>query len=161
MLQSNSDPSRDFTVTETIEFTVPTDMRSTKVNNEGGIWIRVRLMSGGYGLNQSVTLPTTPATQIDYVQPQPPAVGVFCFGYSWVRGPEPLESVLTYNDFVFTDQTDNAHWPGNKFAIFQPTDEVPPTLYLGFSSILPVNNFGMMLLNPRYNVGGTTSVGWK
>ena len=100
MLQStnSNSPSKDFAVTETIEFTVPTDMRSTKVNNDDGYWIRVRLMSGGYGVNQSITVPTTPPTQVDFVQPQPPAVGAFTFGYSWVRGPEPLESVLTFND---------------------------------------------------------------
>src|SRR5262249_47690709 len=119
------------------------DMRATKVNNDDGYWIRVRLMSGGYGINQSITVPTATPTQVDFVQPQPPAVGAFSFGYSWVRGPEPLESVLTYNDFTFTDETNNARWPGNKFALFQPTDEVPPALYLGFNRILPVNNFGM------------------
>ncbi len=145
MLQStnSNSPSKDFAVTETIEFTVPTDMRSTKVNNDDGYWIRVRLMSGGYGVNQSITVPTTPPTQVDFVQPQPPAVGAFTFGYSWVRGPEPLESVLTFNDFAFTDQTNNARWPGNKFALFQPSDEVPPALYLGFNRILPANNFGL------------------
>lgn len=145
MLQStnSTSPSKDFTVTETIEFTVPTDMRSTKVNNDDGYWIRVRLMSGGYGINQSITVPTSTPTQVDFIQPQPPVVGAFSFGYSWVRGPEPFESVLTYNDFAFTDQTNNARWPGNKFGLFQPTDEVPPALYLGFNRILPVDNFGM------------------
>ena len=49
----HSTRSRDFTATETIEFTVPADMRSTKVNNEDGLWIRVRLVSGGYGVNQN------------------------------------------------------------------------------------------------------------
>src|SRR5262249_41643185 len=55
--------TKDFTATETIEFTVPTDMRATKVNNDDGYWIRVRLMSGGYGINQSITVPTATPTQ--------------------------------------------------------------------------------------------------
>ncbi len=146
MLQSTNSgtPSKDFTVTETIEFTVPDDMRSTTVNNDDGFWIRVRLMSGGYGLNQQITLPTKPnPTQVDFIQPQAPIVGAFSFGYSWLKGPEPFESVLTYNDFAFTDETDNARWPGTKFALFEPTDEVPPALYLGFSNALPIGNFGM------------------
>lgn len=145
LLQStkSAKPTADFTATEVLEFTVPNDLRSTKVNNEDGLWIRVRLMSGGYGLNQSVTLPTTPPTVVSYVQPQPPVIGTFRFGYSWVQGPAPLEQVLTYNDFEYVDQTNNARWPGNKFSLFQPIGEATPALYLGFNRALPVNNFGM------------------
>src|SRR5262249_28727472 len=33
----------DFTTPEVIEFTVPDDMVSTKVNNQDGLWLRVRI----------------------------------------------------------------------------------------------------------------------
>jgi len=145
LLQSTNtpSPSMDFTATEVIDFVVPNDMRSSKVNNDDGFWIRVRLVSGGYGFTTTITIPSGTPSSVTFTQPQPPIVNRFCFGYSWVRGPEAFESVLTYNDFAYADQTDNARWPGNKFVLFQPTDEVPPALYLGFNRLLPVNNFGM------------------
>jgi uncharacterized phage protein gp47/JayE len=144
LAQSTDAPSMDFTATEIIEFNVPNDMRSSKVNNEDGYWIRVRMVSGGYGSKQTITFPSgTLPPSVTFTQLQSPIVNRFCFGYSWVRGPEALESVLTYNDFAFTDQTNNARWPGTKFGLFQPTDEVTPALYLGFDRTLLVNNFGM------------------
>lgn len=134
----------DFSRTETIAFTVPNDMRSTKINNEDGLWLRVRLVTGQYGHSKTINLPSsaTPSS-VTYIEPHPPIVDRFCFGYSWVQGPASLQQVLTYNDFTFTDQTENARWPGNKFSLFQPIDEVTPALYLGFDRALPVNNFGM------------------
>jgi uncharacterized phage protein gp47/JayE len=145
LLQSSkSNPlARDFTITESIEFTVPNDMRSVKINNEDGLWIRVRLVGGGYGLNQTVTIPTTPPTVVNYVLPQPPVIGAFRFGYSWVQGPEPLEKVFTYNDFQYEDRTNDARWPGSKFSLYTPVNEITPAMYLGFSKAVPSNNFGM------------------
>lgn len=143
LLQGTNSSSKDLTATESIEFTVPNDMRSIKVNNEEAQWIRVRLISGGFGINQSLTVPTTPATTVNYFQSQPPGLAAFRFGYSWVQGPAPLEQVFTYNDFQYEDQTANARWPGNKFSLYEPVNEVTPALYLGFSKPLPVNNFGM------------------
>ena len=159
LLQSTgSNSARDFTATDNIEFTVPNDMRSTKVNNEDGLWIRVRLMSGGYGLKQTITIPTTPATTVNYVLPQPPTVGAFRFGYSWVQGPAPLEKVFTYNDFQYEDQTENARWPGNKFSLYENINEVTPALYLGFSQALPSDNFGMYF-DILEQAGGATGPG--
>jgi len=142
LLQSNNS-SLDFTTAETIEFNVPNDMRTVKVNNEDGLWIRVRLVSGGYGANQKITIPGGNPSEVDYVLPQPPVVAAFRLGYAWVKGPAPLETVFTYNDFQYGDQTENARWPGRKFSIYQPVGEVTPALYLGFSRPLPVNDFGM------------------
>ena len=144
LLQSTSDPSNDFTATEVIEFTVPEDLRSIKVNNDDGFWMRVRLANGSYGVSKSITFPTTsPPVTVDYIEPAPPVVTRFCFGYSWLKGPAQPEIVFTYNDFQFEDQTENARWPGNKFSLYQPIAEVTPACYLGFSKALPVNNFGI------------------
>jgi len=151
--------SGDFTLTEIIQFTVPNDVVSTTVNNDDGLWIRVRLVSGGYGINQTITFPTgsstsgsgsgsgstSTSTSISYVQPQPPLVAVFRFGYSWTNGPFPLEQVFTYNDFQYADHTNDALWPGSPFAPYQPVGDVTPALYLGFDKQLPVNNFGVYI----------------
>jgi uncharacterized phage protein gp47/JayE len=135
--------SKDFTATEVIEFTVPADMRSTKVNNEDGLWMRVRLVKGAFNVGKTITIPGGTPPSVTFRQPAPPVVNRFCFGYSWVQGPSPLEQVFTYNDFQYEDQTENARWPGNKFSLYQNINEVTPALYLGFSQPLPSDNFGM------------------
>ena len=149
LLQSKSNgpsSSGDFTVHEVIQFTVPNDVVSTKVNNEDGLWVRIRLVAGGYGIKQTIKLPDgSDPSEISYVQLQPPLVSAFRFGYSWVNGPYPFEQVFTYNDFQYADHTNDALWPGNSFAPFQPVGDVTPALYLGFDQQLPVNNFGVYL----------------
>jgi uncharacterized phage protein gp47/JayE len=144
--KGNGAHSGDFTVPEILQFTVPNDMVPTKVNNEDGLWIRVRLVAGGYGATQTIALPagSTPAS-ISIVQRQPPVVSSFRFGYSWVNGPYPLEQVLAFNDFQYTDRTAGALFPGNSFPLFQPLGDVTPAFYLGFDQQLPVNNFGAYL----------------
>ena len=135
----------DFTANEIIQLTIPPDMVSTSVNNESGLWIRARLVAGGYGLVQTINIPGASPPSIAYVQPQPPIVGVFRFGYSWTQGPYPLEQVFTYNDFQFEDHTNDALWPGSPFTPYQPVGDVTPAVYLGFDKQLPVNNYGVYL----------------
>lgn len=147
LFQSESSPqaSGDFTVYETLTFVVPNDLSSTTVNNEEGLWIRVRLTSGNYGVSQTVTYPTGTSSTgtISFTVLQAPSVASFLFGYSWVNGPYPFEQVFAYNDFAFTDYTRNALWPGNPFPPYQLVGDVTPSVYLGFTKQLPVNNFGV------------------
>ncbi len=149
LLQSQattSGASGDLTVPEILQVTVPNDIVSTKVNNEDGLWIRVRLVGGGYGLLQTITIPNAdPAITVSYVQPTPPVLSGIRFGYSWVNGPYPFEQVFTCNDFQYADYTSNALFPGDPFAPFQAVSDVTPTVYLGFNQQLPVNNFGAYL----------------
>ncbi len=143
-LNTSPNNSKEFTANEIIEFIVPQDIRVTKVNNDEGLWMRARLVSGGYGFQQSIQL-TNPTQTINYIQPQPPSVAVFRMGYSWVQGPSSFEQVFTYNDFQYEDHSDDAHLPGRSFAPYRPIAEVTPALYLGFDKQLPVNNFGLYL----------------
>ncbi len=137
---------KEFTANEIIQFVVPQDIRTTKVNNDEGLWMRARLVSGGYGIKKSIPIPnTSPATSVEYIQPQPPSVAVFRMGYSWVQGPSSFEQVFTYNDFQYEDHSDDARLPGRSFAPYRPIAEVTPALYLGFDKQLPVNNFGLYL----------------
>jgi uncharacterized phage protein gp47/JayE len=138
--------SGDFTAYEILTFTVPNDLASTTVNNLEGLWIRVRLVAGGYGITQTVTSTDSGGTTYtsSFTIPQPPSVASFLFGYSWTNGPYPFEQVFAYNDFAFIDYTSNALWPGNPFAPYQLlSGDVTPTVYLGFTAQLPVNNFGV------------------
>jgi Baseplate J-like protein len=143
---SNATPpvfSKEFTVNEIVQFTVPQDLRSTTVNNEEGLWMRARLVSGGYGIQQSIAIPSS--TTVYYVQAQPPAVAVFRMGYSWTNGPAAFENVFTYNDFSYQDHSCDARQPGKSFSPYTPIAETTPALYLGFDAQLPVNNFGLYM----------------
>ena len=134
----------DFTTPQIIQFTVPNDMRSTTVNNVAGLWVRVRVGGGKYGYPQTLNLPagSTPSTVTIPVN-QSPVLADFRVSYNWQNGPFALEQVFAYNDFQFADYTSNAQWPGNAFAPYQLLGDVTPSVYLGFTQQLPVNNFGV------------------
>ena len=134
--------SKEFTVTEIVPFIVPHNFRSTTVNNELGFWMRARLVSGGYALEQTIHL-TNPSQAFTYILPSPPSVAVFRMGYSWVQGPAAFDNVLAYNDFQYQDNSEAARSPGNSFSPFAPISETNPALYLGFDNKLPINNFGI------------------
>ena len=136
----------DFTTPQIIQFAVPNDMVSTTVNNEAGLWVRVRVAGGKYGYSQTLTLPpsSTPPT-VSYPVIQTPMLADFQISYSWLNGPLPLEQVFARNDFQFADYTGNAQFPGKPFAPYQLVGDVTPVVYLGFTRQLPVNNFGVYL----------------
>jgi Baseplate J-like protein len=154
--------TNDFTGTEVVKLAVPNDMVQTKVNNEDGLWIRVRLVSGSYGNTQVIKLPdgSNPLT-LTFNVPQPPVVSSFLFGYSWSKGPEYFEQVLTANDFHYEDHTDDAHWPGMTFSPFQQINETTPALYLGFDKPLPVNNFGLYIDITEQESGAGPPLIWE
>lgn len=135
--------ANDLTETGQISFTVPRDMVKTKVNNQDGYWVRVRLVDGGFGFSSTVTLPAgSNPTSITYVVTQPPSLGAFRIGYFWQKGPFHCEHVLAYNDFQYEDRTYEAEWPGNTFLPFKPVSDVTPALYLAFDKKLPVDDLG-------------------
>ena len=118
-------------------------MVPTQVANQQGLWIRVRLVSGGFGFYVETTVPTTPVTTVKYVVPQPPVLADFRFGFSWQNGPEPFDRVFTYNDFTFVDRTENARWPGAPFTPFSAVADLTPALYLGTDAPLPPSDAGI------------------
>src|SRR5262249_33534341 len=139
---SSLPPSKDLNVTEIVEFTIPPDMERVSVNNQEGLWMRARLVSGGFGFTQNITFN---ANTITYVISQPPALAAFRIGYTWRYGPFHPEHVLTYNDFQFEDHTYEATWPGVTFFPFTYLPDVTPALYLGFDKKLPVSQIGIFL----------------
>jgi hypothetical protein len=151
----SNDPSKpeeksplDFSRNEVFELTIPDDLERTKVNDQEGLWMRVRLVSGGFGFKQKVTwfdarLNQESANEFTYVITQPPALSDFRLGYTWQYGPFHPERLLTYNDFQFEDRTYEARWPGSTFLPFRRVNDVTPALYLGFDRKLPVDRLGL------------------
>ena len=132
----------------TVVLTVPADMEPTTVAGVEGRWMRVRLVSGGFGFTQTVTWRNTGSTEdssLSFVVSTPPALTELKLGYSWTYGPFPPERVLTYNDFQYADRTDEAIWPGKVFRPFTPPPDLTPALYLGFDKPLPVDRIGILV----------------
>ncbi len=120
---------------------VPEEMVPTVVADVEARWMRVRLVSGGYGFTKTVTW--EPSNEFTYVVSAPPALAELKLGYTWSYGPFAPEQVFTYNDFQYADRTDEAIWPGKVFQPFTPPADITPALYLGFDKPLPVDQIGI------------------
>jgi len=153
------DGPADFRQRGVIELTVPGDMVPTTVNDQEGLWMRVRLVSGGYGVIRTVAVD---GTTLRFYLPHAPALADMRVGYAWEHGPYPAEHVLAYNDFAYTDRTEESTWPGNPFTPFEPVSDATPALYLGFDRPLPVDNLGLFVgvVEERGEIDGPTLV-WE
>ncbi|MCG5212174.1 putative baseplate assembly protein [Streptosporangium sp. KLBMP 9127] len=134
----------------TVRITVPADMEPTAVAGVEARWMRVRLVSGGFGVKRVVTWTDTGtgtpvSNTFTYVVSRPPALSAFKLGYTWTSGPVFPDRVLTYNDFQYTDRTYEAVWPGRVLRPFTPSADLTPALYLGFDKPLPADRLGLFL----------------
>ena len=135
--------SKDLNTTEIIELTVPPDMALTTVNDQEGLWMRARLVSGGFGFKARVPSDRQCTNEFTFVISQPPSLAAFRLGYTWRYGPFHPEQLRTYNDFQYEDHTYEAIWPGVTFFPFSYVRDVTPMLYLGFDKKLPVDRLGI------------------
>jgi hypothetical protein len=129
----------DFRERGTIELTVPDDMSRTSVDDQEGLWMRVRLVSGGYGVTRSISVDKTP---LSFFVPQPPSLADLRLGYTWQDGPFAPERVVAHNDFQYEDRTFEATWPGKSFQPFVPVADSTPEVFLGFDRALPADDLG-------------------
>jgi Baseplate J-like protein len=143
-----SNPVADFDRTEIVDLIVPPDMAKIKINDQEELWMRVRLVSGGFGFKQEVNWTDSDSgnpNKLTYVVHKGPVVSNFLIGYLWQSGFSPAEQVLTYNDFQFEDRTFEARWAGSNFLPFRQVADTTPAVYLGFSKKLPVDRLGIFL----------------
>ncbi|MGY3036610.1 hypothetical protein ACVIIV_005780 [Bradyrhizobium sp. USDA 4354] len=143
--ESDSPTPGDLNTSDVIEFDVPTDLAPTEVNNRPGLWMRVRVVSGGFGFTKEVKFKDGAGhdNTFVYVITVPPALSDFRLGYVWQTPFTPLEQVVTWNDFQYEDHTDDARWLGTTFSPYKPITEVSPALYFGLTQPLPVNDMGI------------------
>jgi uncharacterized phage protein gp47/JayE len=130
----------DFTVSEVLDFRVPMDMVPVAVNKDLDLWMRARLVSGGFGFTQTMTFNSNSFT---ILVTQPPMLAGAAVGYAWQYGPFYPETALTYNDFQYQDHTYEATWPGSSFQPYQRTQDVTPAVYLGFDQQPPTADIGI------------------
>lgn len=139
-LSNITSPPADLNASGIVELTVPTDMTKTKVNGEDGLWMRVRLVSGGYGFKQVVNFNQNTFTHIIH---QPPVLTDFSIGYTWSSDTLPPERVVTYNDFQYEDHSQDVAASESSFLPFKPVSDKTPALYLGFDKKLPSDRVGL------------------
>jgi hypothetical protein len=109
-----------------VSFKVPVDIAETNVNEQTAFWLRVRLLSGAYGFIRTVTIPHT--DPYVYIVTRPPVLSKFLLGYTWQQPQVPAEHVVAYNDFQYTDRTQEATWPGASFQPFTPVKDATPAV---------------------------------
>src|SRR6185369_262182 len=88
LINFNTQPvSADFSATEILDFRVPLDLVAVEVNEDPDLWMRARLVSGGYGFSQKMTFKagTDPSTNNNFtvVVMQPPVLAAAVLSYSW------------------------------------------------------------------------------
>jgi uncharacterized phage protein gp47/JayE len=152
LMQSTAAPQKtaDLDRTEIVELVIPPDMEPTAVNGQNGLWMRARLVNGGYGFTQTVSwvdarLSNPTPNTFTYVVSRPPSLTAFKMGYSWQNGPAYADRVITYNDFSYEDDTYAAKWPGVVFAPYRRMADLTPALYLGYDKPFPVDVIGLYL----------------
>src|SRR5262245_19331805 len=141
----DSPSPKDFTGTGIItSLTVPFDMAETDVNGQTGLWMRVRLVSGGYGFMTTIRSGPNFENVHSFPVTKPPAISKFLIGYTWQHGPFYQEHVLAFNDFQYEDRTEEARLLGETFQPFKSVSDCTPMLYLGFDKKLPVDRLGIL-----------------
>lgn len=130
----------DFTVSEILDFRVPLDMAPVAVNKNTDLWMRARLVSGGYGFTQAMSFN---GNHFNILVTQPPMLAAAAVSYGWQYGPFHPETVLTYNDFQYQDHTSESIWPGSSFLPYQRSEDVTPAVYLGFDQAPPTADTGI------------------
>lgn len=118
-----------------VSFQRPKDMRAANVNGIEGLWVRARVERGDYGIPGSYELENDRWVWKDARPLRPPTLRGITMRF--VETAQPFESVLAYNDFVYTDHSSLAREAMKPFQPFTPVTEESPTLYLGFSEPFP------------------------
>jgi hypothetical protein len=117
---------------------LPAAVVSMDVNGKTSYWIRVRILSGNYGLeghwDKRTNATPPPDITYDFTPPsfQPPIIQAIKVDYQLDQSGTP-ERVVTYNDFLYDDVTSLSGSPGKSFRPFKAAQDSRPTVYLGFA----------------------------
>ena len=139
--QGFADRTRALTRNGRVTLTVPAEVQEGTVNGEVGYWLRARIAKGNYGTAarySKVTIDpvaeggqSTTAYQPVPATFAPPSVASLSLEYVYAPSGPP-SSCLSYNDFAYTDRTEDATHRRSVYEPFTPTEETRPALYLGF-----------------------------
>lgn len=132
------DSTNAFSRNGALAFDRPGDMQQTEVGGLKNYWLRARINAGNYGAPGSYELVGNNWVFKEDRPLRPPLVKNLVFKY--VRDPKPVASVLTYNDFMYRDHSEDALTPYVYFQPFLPDQDESPALYLSFTEPFPRRN---------------------
>ena len=126
-----------------IEFVNPDDFKEIEVNGDRNYWIRVRLVSGGYGKEEFVQ--NNGSWKIDYSKINAPYLNSIEIAYS--NNGASLEHCIAYNNLEYRDFTDRIKDSQGKnnpgFEPFIPVRESAPAVCIGFDKALSKGNISI------------------
>lgn len=130
-----TDGTQALTEDGTLSFSIPQTSQKTLVNGLPGDWLRVRLISGHYGIPESIQFNAQQgsAQGIHYMASTlaPPAIASISIRSSKKMGPIAPQAVITHNDFIF-ETIDLANI--GTFTPFQVGYHPIKALYFGFTA---------------------------
>jgi hypothetical protein len=129
------DGTKAFSQTGVVSFRRPADLTEHDLNGEVHRWVRVRIEKGDYGQAGSYTLENEKWVFQDARPLQPPAVRNIAFRYR--EDYRDVRFAVVFNDFAYTDVTEDARTDFTIFQPFTPKADESPSLYLGFVEKLP------------------------
>ena len=135
------DETRALSQTGVVTFRRPKDMEITEISSEKFRWVRVRIEKGGYGEAGTYTLDGDKWVFREDRPLRPPALRNIVFRYR--ENYREVRHCLAFNDFAFTDVTEDARTEYTIFQPFKPKVEESPSLYLGFNKPLPNHTVGV------------------
>jgi uncharacterized phage protein gp47/JayE len=104
----------EFDTNADAKFSCPPDIEPLELNGKKNHWIRIRIVSGNYGIKTT-----------DNATPSPPKIEKIKILNSCA--PQPLQHCLTNNNLQFIDCS-----KAELFKPFQPLEEKRQTIYFGF-----------------------------
>lgn len=152
----SADSTLAFTNTGDITFTCP-EIKSNIVNGQENYWIRVRIIGGNYGEDSTVTKEAqfVPSTY------QPPLIKEVTIKYTYTALEEVPEMVITENNFILADKTNECLTAGKTFKLFSACTDSNPTFYLAFDQ--DISNLPLSLFFPLTGdqIGENPVVAWE
>lgn len=123
-----------------ISFICPDNWQATTVNGQSLHWLRMRIDDGNYGHPLELSVDTSGSTPTVVSEPatlQPPVIASLQLQYTFLTNSGLVQHCLSYNDFVFTDHSEDVQWPRRPFQPFTPVGDLQPAVHFGFSQQLP------------------------
>lgn len=132
------DTTQAFTKTGTVLFRVPEGISQVVVQDQESYWVRARLVSGDYGVPGTYELDGDKWAWKESRPLRPPQMKSLRLKYQ--EDDRVPERVVTYNDFRYTDITEQVTSELKLVQVFEPIPDESPSLYLGFDGPFP-NDF--------------------
>ena len=146
----NSAGSYLFSADGTVMFVSPANWKEIELNGVKHHWLRARIANGDFGKPLRIsTIEENKPPKFDALTLQPPMIRKARISFEYQTDPESLDHCVTYNDFVYQDVTEAAHWPDRIFVPFVPVSDTAPAVHFGFSAAFASGLMSMFLDVPQ------------